>query len=97
MSNTVVILSDEFMTRINVALGEIQAKFAIPVINEVQAWIDKAEKEPTKLLTEIDAHLAPFRAKVAAADAEAKKLLEEAAAKASAIEQAAVAAVEKAL
>lgn len=97
MSNTVVILTEEFMKRINVALGEIPAKFAIPVINELQAWYDMAEKEPTKLLASIKSHLAPFEAKVAEADAAAKKLLEEAAASAKALEEKAVEAVEKAL
>jgi hypothetical protein len=78
MSNTVLILSKEFMTRINVALGEIQAKFAIPVINEMQAWADKAEQEPHKLLADIEAHLAPVKAKVDAdkAAAEARVLAE---------------------
>jgi F0F1-type ATP synthase membrane subunit b/b' len=97
MSNTVVILTEEFLTRIHVALGEIQAKFAIPVINEVQQWIDKAEKEPTKLVADIDAHLVPFRAKIAAAEAESKKILEAAAAKAAEIKHAAIDVIEKAV
>jgi hypothetical protein len=74
MSNTVVILSQEFMTRINVALGEIQAKFAIPVINELEAWKNKVEAEPHKLLADIEAHLAPVKAKVEAAKAEAERI-----------------------
>jgi hypothetical protein len=92
-----MILTEEFLTRIHVALGEIQAKFAIPVINEVQQWIDKAEKEPTKLVADIDAHLVPFRAKIAAAEAESKKLLEAAAAKAGEVVYAGTEAIEKAV
>jgi hypothetical protein len=66
MSNTVVILSQEFITRINIALGEIQAKFAIPVINELQAWFDKAEKAPHQLIADLEAHVAPLKAKIEA-------------------------------
>jgi hypothetical protein len=73
--NTLVILSKEFLTRINVALGEIQAKFAIPVINELQAWIDKAEQEPHKLLAELEAHVAPIKARVESLAKDAEKVL----------------------
>lgn len=74
MSNTVVILSEEFMTRINIALGEIQAKFAIPVINELENWLNKAKDEPHKLVVELEAHLVPFKAKLAADKAEAARI-----------------------
>jgi hypothetical protein len=66
MSNTVVILTEEFMKRISVGLGEVQAKFAIPVLNELQAWTDLHEKDPAKLIALVDDHLKSFRDKVAA-------------------------------
>jgi hypothetical protein len=83
MSNTVVVLSKEFMTRIKVALGEIQAKFAIPVMAELEAWEQKVVAAPHEVLTAIEAHIAPIKAKVeadkaavVAADALAKAKVE---------------------
>jgi hypothetical protein len=70
--DTLVILSKEFMLRVNMALGEIQAKFAIPVINELQAWADKAETDSAKLLADVEKHLAPHRAIVASTAAAAE-------------------------
>jgi hypothetical protein len=64
--NTVVVLSKEFMTRIKIALGEIQAKFAIPVIAELEAWETKVAQAPHEVLAAIESHIAPIKAKVAA-------------------------------
>lgn len=66
MSDTIVILSEEFLKRIHLALGEMQVKFALPVIMEIQAWFDKAEKEPAKLIADVQAHLEQFRTKLGA-------------------------------
>jgi hypothetical protein len=74
MSNTVVILSKEFMDRINVALGEIAAKFSIPVLNELHAWVEKAQNEPHKLIADLEAHVAPMKAKIEADKAAAEVL-----------------------
>jgi hypothetical protein len=52
-----VILSDEFLARIHVGLGEIQAKFAVPVIQEIQRLVDLAEQDYDKFKAEVDAHL----------------------------------------
>lgn len=76
MPNTIVILSDEFLNRIRIALGEIQAKFAVPVLGELELWAAKAKDEPAKLLADVDAHLAQFRASVTMAEAKVKALLE---------------------
>jgi hypothetical protein len=88
MENTLVILSKEFINRIHVSLGEIQAKFAIPVINELQVWFDKAEKEPTKLLADVEAHLLPIKAKIEADAAKVKAWIEAEEAKVKGAEEA---------
>ncbi len=65
-----VILSDEFLARIHVGLGEVQAKFAIPVLQDIQAQVDLAEKDAKAFLAAVEAHIAPFKQKVAADAAE---------------------------
>jgi hypothetical protein len=64
-----LILSDEFIARLHVGLGEIQAKFAIPVIQDIQAQVDLIEKDAKSFLASVEAHIAPIKQKVAAADA----------------------------
>jgi hypothetical protein len=63
---TLVILSKEFMTRIKVALGEIQAKFAIPVIAELETWEQKIASAPHEVLAAIESHISPIKAKIEA-------------------------------
>ena len=69
-----VILSDEFLARVHVGLGEIQAKFAIPVIAEIQNQVDLVEKDVKAFLASVEAHVAPHKQKVVAADAEAARV-----------------------
>ncbi len=72
MANTVIVLTEEFLKRVQVALGEIPAKFAIPVIQEIEAWITLAEHQPAKVIELVDKHLQQFRDKVAAEEAALK-------------------------
>lgn len=69
-----LILSDEFLARINVGLGEIAAKFAIPVIMDIEAQVSRTERDAEAFLAAIEAHVAPIRAKLAQTKAEAEKL-----------------------
>jgi hypothetical protein len=73
-----LILSDEFIARLHVGLGEIQAKFAIPVIQDIQAQVDLSEKDAAAFLASVEAHVSPFKQKVAAAEAGALRLAKEA-------------------
>lgn len=62
-----LILSDEFLARLHVGLGELQAKFAIPVISEIQKQVDLFEKDAATFIADVEAHIAPLRAKIAPA------------------------------
>lgn len=61
-----LILSDEFMSRVLVGLGEIQTKFGLPVLQDIQTQVDLAEKDPAAFLAAVEAHLSPFKIKVSA-------------------------------
>jgi hypothetical protein len=65
MSN-VIVVSEEFLKRIFVGLGEMPAKFSHAVIIDIEAQLKTAEEAPHKLLALIEQHLAPVKAKVAA-------------------------------
>jgi hypothetical protein len=88
MSNTVVVLSEEFMKRIKTALGEIQMKVALPVLAELETWEKKFVEAPHEVLTIVENHIAPAKAKIAAAEAKI-------AADKAAVDAAAVAALKK--
>jgi hypothetical protein len=104
MANTVIVLSEEFLKRVQVALGELPAKFAVPVIQEVEAWITLAEKQPHKVVELVDKHMAEIKDKIAQEGAKAalmehamKLVADKAAADAKAAEAAVVAPVEAAV
>lgn len=67
---TLLILSDEFLTRINIGLGEVQAKFAVPVIAEIEIQAARAANDAEAFLAAIEAHVAPIKAKLAQAKAD---------------------------
>lgn len=101
MANTVLVLSEEFLKRVQVALGELPAKFAVPVIQEVEAWITLAEKQPHKVVELIDKHMNEIKEKIASEAAKAgmmehamKLVAEKAAADAKAAEEAAAKKIE---
>jgi hypothetical protein len=71
MSN-ILVLSEEFVKRILVGLGEIPAKFSHEVILEVEAQLKAAKDEAHKVVAFVETHLEPLKAKVSA-DAAAVK------------------------
>jgi hypothetical protein len=72
MSNKILILSDEFIARIHVGLGEVAAKFSIPVLQEIQTQIDTAEKDVKSFIAKVEAHIAPIKAAIVAEEAKLK-------------------------
>lgn len=67
MSNTVLILSEEFLTRIKIGLQEIQAKFANPVLIEIETQVKNAESSEAKWVSSIESHVSAIKSKVEAA------------------------------
>lgn len=67
MSNTVLILSEEFLTRIKVGLQEIQAKFANPVLIEIETQVKHAETAAQGWVSSIESHVAELKTKAEAA------------------------------
>jgi hypothetical protein len=55
--NTVLIVSKEFLNRILVGLSEIQAKFAIPVIQEIEKQAAAADAGAKHWIESIESHL----------------------------------------
>jgi len=74
MSNSVIVVSEEFLKRIYVGLGELPAKFSKIVIDDIEAQVRLAEQEVHKYVALVEEHFAPFKAKVADIDAKAKIL-----------------------
>lgn len=64
MSNTVLIVSEEFLNRIKVGLSEIAAKFANPVFVEIEDQIKAAETGAAHYVSALESHLAAIKAKV---------------------------------
>lgn len=90
MSNTIFVLSEEFVKRIFVGLGEIPSKFSHVVILELEAQAKAAETEAHKIIALVEQHLAPLKAKV---EAEAAKTKADAAPVVAAVEAAVAAEV----
>lgn len=65
MSN-ILVLSEEFVKRIFIGLGEMPSKFSHVVILDIEAQIKAAEAETHKIVALVEQHLAPLKAKVEA-------------------------------
>lgn len=57
----IFMVDKEFADRINVALGEIQGKFAIPVVYELQRQSEAQNANPAAFLAELEPHLAVIK------------------------------------
>lgn len=72
----VLVLTEEFLKRVLVGLGEIPSKFAHDVILDIEAQLTMAERGVEAHVALIEQHMAPAKAKleaiVAAAKAEAE-------------------------
>jgi hypothetical protein len=73
MANTILIFTDEFLARVEMGLGEIAAKLAIPVIVDIDNQ-KKLKDDPEKYVALIEQHLQPYKDAVAKKQAEAKDL-----------------------
>lgn len=83
MSNTVIVVSEEFLKRIYVGLGELPAKFSKIVIDDIEAQVKLAEGEVHKYVALVEQHFAPFKDKAAEIDATAKGVADKIAADAA--------------
>lgn len=72
MSNQILVLSEEYIKRIFVGLGEVPAKFSHEVILAIESQLKAAETEYEKLVAVVENHIAPLKAKIAADAAKAK-------------------------
>jgi hypothetical protein len=66
MPNSLIIVSEEFLKRIFVGLGELPSKFAHDVILDIEAQVALAGKDVKAYVAMVEEHLAPHKA---AADA----------------------------
>lgn len=64
MANHLVLLTDEFLARVHVGLGEIQSKFAIPVINDIEKQIKSYEAGTKEWYDSIKAHIVHLEAQI---------------------------------
>lgn len=55
--NHVLIISQEFLNRIMVGLGEVASKFAIPVIQDIEIQVKSAESGAKDWIASIESHL----------------------------------------
>lgn len=62
MSNSLIIVSEEFLKRILVGLGELPSKFAHAVILDIEAQVSLAEKDVKAYVAMVEEHLAPHKA-----------------------------------
>jgi hypothetical protein len=72
MSTQILVLSEEFIKRIFVGLGEMPSKFSHNVILEIEAQLKAAENEAHRVVALVEAPLNALKAKVAADAAKAK-------------------------
>jgi hypothetical protein len=84
MANTILIFTDEFMSRVEMGLGEIAAKLAIPVIVDIDNQ-KKLKDDPEKYVALIEQHLQPYKDEIVKKQAEAKAAAEAMAAAAAAL------------
>jgi hypothetical protein len=63
--NKVLILSQEFLNRIMVGLGEVQSKFAIPVLQDIEKQLAAAEVGAKIWVESIEAHITGVKLKAA--------------------------------
>lgn len=66
MSNSLIIVSEEFLKRILVGLGELPSKFAHAVILDIEAQVALAETDVKAYVALIEEHLQPHKDKAAA-------------------------------
>lgn len=64
MANHVLIVTDEVLARIKLGLGEIAAKYAVPVFQEIEAQVALAETGGKNYIDAIESHIAAIKAKV---------------------------------
>jgi hypothetical protein len=69
--NYVLIVSEEFLNRINVGLNEIAAKFAVPVMHDIANQIKMAETGAKDWVDAIESHLTGVKLSAAATAATA--------------------------
>lgn len=63
MANTVLIVSEEFLNRIKVGLQEIPAKFANPVLIDIENQVKAAETGAKEWIQVIETHLSGIKTK----------------------------------
>jgi hypothetical protein len=66
MPNSLIIVSEEYMKRIFVGLGEIPSKFAHEVILDLEAQLSMADKDVKAYVALVEKHLLPHKAKIPA-------------------------------
>lgn len=66
MANKILIFSDEFFNRVCVGLGELQSKFAHPVIVDIEEQIKLIDSDVVAHVALIEKHMADANAKVKA-------------------------------
>lgn len=75
MAHNILVVSEEFMKRVFIGLGELPSKFAHSVILDFEAQLGLAQTDVKKYVAMIEEHLMPHKAAVVlqeAKDAAAK-------------------------
>jgi|SRR5882672_5898157 len=69
MTNSIIVVTEEFLKRVFVGLGEIPSKFAHQVILDFEAQLNMAKEDTKKFVSFIEEHLAPHKAEIALQEA----------------------------
>lgn len=64
-NNVVLIISEEFLNRILVGLGEVASKFSVPVLQDIEKQVRAAQVGAKEWVEAIESHLTGIKLKAA--------------------------------